>query len=83
MIKELASESKKLVISFNLILTNRSNAKIIERLFFIIKLCKKYGVPVFITSFANSPYELRSKKELFDVSAFFGLKEKFLKKCPE
>ena len=48
-------------LPFNTILNNKN---VLEQLRFIVKLCQKYNVGMCVASFAQSPYELRSKTDL-------------------
>jgi hypothetical protein len=54
-------------ISFNEILTN---PKELEKMIFLARLAKKYGLPLFIASFARTPFQLRQKEDLLSFSRF-------------
>ena len=64
-IKELKENDCIVGVSFNHALKNPLN---FEKIKFIVKLCKKYKVPVLIGSFARNPYEIRAKQELLSFS---------------
>jgi hypothetical protein len=66
-IKEMVNEDKKLCIPFSYIIKCKESPRIVEKVAFVIRLCKKYKVKVYIASFANNPYGLRSKNELQSV----------------
>ena len=65
---KLAKENDKiLAFSFNDILNAKDNivrAKLMNRIRFNVKLCKKHKVKMFFSSFASSQMELRSANDL-------------------
>ena len=62
---KIASErEKKIGFSFSSILEIKGREKLLRRITFNTKLCKKYGVPVIFSTFAKSKSELRSAKDL-------------------
>ncbi|MCM2325626.1 MAG: hypothetical protein NDI94_04130 [Candidatus Woesearchaeota archaeon] len=54
-------------ISFDEIL---NNPKELEKMIFLAGLAKKYGIPLFIASFARTPLRLRQKEDLLSFSRF-------------
>ncbi len=75
--KELAEKNKFLVLPFSCLLKN--HPRHVEQLAFVVGLCKKYGVNMFFSSFATTPYELRSKYELLSFAKLMGADRKNLK----
>lgn len=55
---------KKIGFSFSSILKNKSREKLMRRISFNAKLCKKYNVSMLFSTFARSKEELRSAKDL-------------------
>jgi len=75
----LAAEKDKIIgFSFSEILNAKNRDKIIARMKFNIKLCKKYKVKIFFSSFACSEKELRSAKDLFAFWKILGGRKKSL-----
>lgn len=80
--KEYRDKNKILGISFNSIFTKKDN-DLIEKLTFIIKLAQKYNVDVFIASFAQSPFFLRSNNELKSFARILKMNLLLIKKNNE
>lgn len=59
-----AEKGKTIAFSFNQILNSLEKAKLLARIMFNMKLCKKYKVPILWCSFASSKTEMRSAKDL-------------------
>ena len=55
---------KKIGFSFSSILESKSREKLLRRISFNAKLCKKYKVSMLFSTFARSKEELRSAKDL-------------------
>lgn len=73
--KLAVENSKMLAFSFNDILNAKDNlvqARLMNRMRFNIKLCKKYKVKMFFSSFANNKMEIRSAKDLKAFWSCFG-----------
>ena len=79
--KELKEKDILVGLSFNEILKCTKFPAIIEKTAFFLKLCEKYKVKVFIGSFADTPYELRSRKDLEAVLDVLKLTNKSIKKA--
>ncbi|MEK6900292.1 MAG: RNase P subunit p30 family protein [Nanoarchaeota archaeon] len=61
----IAKEKGKIIaISFAELLHSEQRGRLLARMMFNVKLCKKYKVPVLITNFASSVSDLRSAKDL-------------------
>ena len=75
-IKEISDTNKRVVVPLNLVLKTNSSAKLIEKTIFLIRLFKKYNVAFVVSNFANSPYELKSEKEISALCGFLGIKKK-------
>jgi len=62
----IAAEKDKIIaFSFSEILNAKKKDKIIARMKFNIKLCKKYKVKMYFSTFAKNENELRSAQDLF------------------
>ena len=62
---KIAADKKKIIaFSFSEILNSADKGKLLARIMFNIKLCKKYKVSMFLYSFASSEAEMRSAKDL-------------------
>ncbi len=61
-------KGKKIGFAFGDILESRDRAKLLGRMMFNIKLCKKYGVEVVLSSFVKDGNEMRS---VADVQSLF------------
>jgi len=62
----IAKEKDKIIaFSFSEILNAKNKDKIIARMKFNVKLCKKYKVKMFFSTFAKNENELRSAQDLF------------------
>jgi RNase P/RNase MRP subunit p30 len=55
---------KKIGFSFSSILSSKSREKLLRRISFNTKLCKKYKVSMLFSTFARSKEELRNAKDL-------------------
>ncbi len=64
-IKELAAGNNALGIGYSLIKDAKREPAVAEQVSFLFRLCKKYNAITFAASFAASPYEMRSEKEIF------------------
>lgn len=73
--KELKENKCLVAVSINEILTCPES---LEKIKFIVKLCRKYNIPVMIASFAKSVLGLRSKEELLAFARYLGLKKDVL-----
>jgi RNase P/RNase MRP subunit p30 len=71
-IKEVCAKENSLAFGLPLMTKSKMHPKKISQLSFVMGLCEKYNVTSIIGSFAYSPFELRSEKELFTLfnSAF-------------
>ena len=68
---KIASEQEKTIgFSFSSILESKSREKLLRRISFNTKLCRKYKVSMLFSTFARSKEELRSAK---DMQAMFRL----------
>lgn len=67
-----AEKGKTLAFSFAEILNSTDKAKLLARMMFNIKLCKKYKVSIVFCSFASYPEEMRSAKDLQALGRVFG-----------
>lgn len=68
--KIAASQGKIIGFSFVDILESSFQGKVMGRMSFNLKLCKKYGVKTFFGNFSTSFYEMRSRK---DLESFFRI----------
>ena len=82
-IKEIKEKGLCFGLSFSQILKSKHNPLAIEQLKFIITLCSKYDVNLFVASFARTPYQLKSRKQLESVLLTLGLNKKMLGTCFE
>ena len=62
--KIAAEKGKTLAFSFSELLNSSDKGKLLARIIFNVKLCKKYKVPLLLCSFAGSQEEMRSAKDL-------------------
>ncbi len=70
----IAGEKEKiLAFSFAEILNSSDRAKLLARIMFNVKLCKKYKVQMMLSSFASSREEMRSAKDLQALGRVLGL----------
>ncbi|MBT4805189.1 hypothetical protein HON71_03380, partial [Candidatus Woesearchaeota archaeon] len=60
-----AEKGKIIAFSFSEILNAKNKDKIIARMKLNVKLCKKYRVKMYFSSFAKNENELRSAQDLF------------------
>lgn len=60
-----------------------TRGKILGKMKQNFKLCKKYGVPTLIASFARSPYQMRSAHDLRITFESFGMPKDMAKKSIE
>ncbi len=58
------NNDKKIGFSFSSILNSKNKEKLLRRITFNAKLCKKYNVFMFFSTFAKSKEEIRSVKDL-------------------
>ncbi len=73
----IAVEKDKIIaFSFEEILNARNREKMIARIKFNIKLCKKYKVKMFFSNFSKEKFEMRSSKDLFTFWKVLGGKNK-------
>ncbi|MEK6939137.1 MAG: hypothetical protein AABX31_00260 [Nanoarchaeota archaeon] len=70
--KIAAEKSKVMVFSFLGLLDSQDKGKLLARIIFNIKLCKKYKVQIILCSFATSKEEMRSAKDLQAVGRVLG-----------
>jgi len=70
-----AEKGKILAFSFSELLnaSDKERGKLLARMMFNIKLCKKYKVPIVLASFAASREEMRSAKDLQALGRILGL----------
>ncbi len=68
-----AEREKAYVVSFNEILNTANKARLLRRIMFNIRLCRKYKVKVIFGTFAASKMELRSRKDLEAFGRILGL----------
>ncbi len=69
----LAAEKGKIIaFSFNEILNSSERGKLLARIMFNVKLCKKYKVPIVWCSFASTELEMRSAKDLQALGRVLG-----------
>ena len=68
-----AEKGKTIGFSFSEILNSPHKGKLLARLIFNIKLCKKYKVPIALVSFAAAKEEMRSAKDLQALGRILGL----------
>ncbi len=73
--KELKENRCIVAVSFTDFLANQET---LEKVKFIVKLCRKYHIPVMVASFAKSALGLRSKEELLAFARYLGLKKEAL-----
>ena len=71
--KIAAEKGKILAFSFSDILNSSSQGKLLARIMFNVKLCKKYKVPMMVCSFAASKEEMRSAKDLQALGRILGV----------
>ena len=71
--KIAAEREKVLVFSFSEILNSAEREKLLARIIFNIKLCKKYQVSFRLCSFASSESELRSAKDFQALGRVLGI----------
>lgn len=71
--KLAAERGKTLAFSFAEILNSPHKGKLLARVIFNIKLCKKYKVPMILCSFASSTEEMRSAKDLQVLGRVLGM----------
>lgn len=71
--KLAVERGKTLAFSFTEILNSPHKGKLLARIIFNIKLCKKYKVPIILCSFASSKEEMRSAKDLQALGRILGL----------
>ena len=70
---KLAAEKKKiLAFSFAELLDSPDKKRLLARIMFNVKLCKKYKVSIVLCSFANVKEELRSVKDLQALGRVLG-----------
>lgn len=80
---KIAAKNKKVIgFSFNKILNFRDKSRLLARMIFNIKLCKKYKVRTFFSNFSVSKEEVRSAKDLSSLWRILGGKKEsfFLQK---
>lgn len=70
--KIAAEKGKILVFSFSEILNSSDKGKLLARMMFNVKLCKKYKVPIILCSFASFKEEMRSAKDLQALGRVLG-----------
>ncbi len=68
-----AEKEKILAFSFADILNSSDRAKLLARIMFNVKLCKKYKVQMMLSSFAGSREEMRSAKDLQALGRVLGI----------
>jgi RNase P/RNase MRP subunit p30 len=71
--KIAAEKGKILAFSFSDILNSANKSKLLARILFNMRLCKKYKVPILWCSFAASREELRSAKDLQALGRILGI----------
>ena len=70
---KLAVEKRKiLAFSFSELLNSSDKARLLARIMFNVKLCKKYKVIMMFCSFASSTEEMRSAKDLQALGRVLG-----------
>ncbi len=70
---KIAAEKKKIIaFSFAELLNSPNKGKLLARIMFNVKLCKKYKVPIVFASFAASQEEMRSAKDLQALGRVLG-----------
>ena len=78
---ELASKNNITIgFSFNAILKNNNQYKILGRMMQNIFLCRKYKIKTLIGSFAEKPYEMRSFYDLSSLFFILGMDKEQIKK---
>jgi len=70
-IKEIKQNKSIVALPFSSLFQRK---KVFEQLKFIVRLCQKYNVSMCVTSFAHSPYELKSKSDLMSFAKMLGIK---------
>jgi hypothetical protein len=78
MIKELAASKKLVGVPISQIF-NKPSVDILEKLRMFIRLCKKYKVPLYLASFAESPEQIRTKKDIAGLASCLGMNQKEIK----
>jgi RNase P/RNase MRP subunit p30 len=74
---KLAKQNKVAIgFDFSLLLNSKERGKILGRMFFNYKLCKKYKVKMVFSSFSGDKFELRSKDS---IRVFERILEKYAK----
>lgn len=68
-----AEKEKILAFSFAEILNSHDKAKLLARIMFNVKLCKKYRVQIMLCSFVRSREEMRSAKDLQALGRVLGI----------
>lgn len=71
--KLAAERGKILAFSFAEILNSPDREKLLARMMFNVKLCKKYKVEMILCSFAALPEEMRSVKDLQALGRILGM----------
>jgi len=71
--KIAAEKSKTIAFSFAEVLNSSARGKLLGRMMFNIKLCKKYNVPMMLCSFAACKEEMRSAKDLQALGRVLGM----------
>lgn len=62
---KIAAKREKIIgFSFREILESKDRSKLLARMMFNVKLCKKYGVKMLLGNFSEGKWELRGKYEL-------------------
>lgn len=77
--KLAAEKGKTVAFSFSEILNSSDKARLLARIMFNVKLCKKYKVPIVFCSFANFKEGMRSAKDLQAFGRVLGFYGKFYK----
>jgi RNase P/RNase MRP subunit p30 len=72
-------KNKPFGISFSYLINNSYKDDIFEKYKYLITLGQKYNVKLFISSFAKTPFELRSKNELSAIFSLLKIKSNFQK----
>ena len=73
---KIARDKKKIIaFSFNEILNSKEKGKLLARMMFNIKLCKKYNVKMFFSNFSEKSSEMRSSHDLRSVWKVLGSHE--------
>ena len=66
------NKGKTIAFSFSEIFNSKNRSKLIARMKFNIKLCKKYKVKTLFTNFSKQKMEMRSAKDLKSFLAFLN-----------